>query len=140
VPVRSRSRGVERIRKILSDRLGSLDRQRALPVEELPQRFARNFVHHVVEQAVVPPRLVHRHDVGLANPGEHPRLGEEAPGDRGPLGQLGMGNLDRDAALQGPVHRFVDEAHSAPAELRFEPVVGVQRRLQDGEQVFRGAG
>jgi hypothetical protein len=110
-------------------------RQRAIAGEKLAQGFPRHLVHHVEVQVTCPAGLMDRDDVGMADPREHTRFRQEPVGDRGLLGELGMGNLDRNPPVEGAVGSLIDHTHPAPAELLLQPVVRLQRRLNGGEQV-----
>jgi hypothetical protein len=86
----------------------------------------------------VAPDVVHDHDAGVGEPGRDARLGQE------PLlvllalllggGQGDLDGLDRDAARERGVFRFVDDAHGPAAELLADLVAADAGRRSGGLQ------
>ena len=92
----------------------------ALAGQPLAQRLALDVRHHVVEQAVDVARVVQRQDVRMVQPGGDVDLAEEPlPADRG--GDLGVEDLDRDAAVVLLVLGQVDRGHPAAAQQARSP-------------------
>ena len=78
---------------------------------------------------------MHRDDVGVAQPGDGPGLGQEPPGDRLVRGELGMDDLDGDPAIEGGVGGEKNHAHATASQLPLEPVLRPERRLECGEEI-----
>lgn len=80
-----------------------------------------------------------RHDAGVAQPRDHPGLGEEALGDRAVNREIGVHHLHRHGPVERGVAREEDHAHAAVPEFALEPVMAAQCRLQAGHE-FGGGG
>ena len=113
-------------------------------VDQGGQRLAAHQLHRDVVDRVrvasarlahrVLPDLVDRHDVRVAERRRRLGLEHEAPDPLLAPHELGREDLQRDAALEGPVLREVDLAHAARAERGDDAVVrdlvlGAQRSL-----------
>ena len=73
----------------------------------------------------------------MAKSGDGTGFREEAAGDGGVRGELGVDDLDRHAAVEGGVGRQEDDSHAAPAQLPLQPVLRRERALEGGERVER---
>ena len=109
--------------------------QPPLADQPLPEALARHFVHDVVEETVGRAGRVDGDDVGVAEPGDGARLGQEAADDRGVRGELGMDDLDRDSAVERGVGREKDDPHASASQLPLEPVLRLERALKCGEEI-----
>jgi hypothetical protein len=126
------ARCIERIGQIQHDPLHRGRVQRPLALQPLPQALSRHIVHHVVQQAGGLAGGVHRHDVRVAQPGDHPGLRQEALRDRGVGSQLGVDDLDRDRPVEGQVGRQEDHTHATGTQLALQPVLTAERSLEAG--------
>ena len=129
------ARGVERRGQVAHDPGDRGRVQPLLPDEPLPEALALDLVHDVIEEAVGVSGGVDRDDVGVAEPGDGARLGQEAAADRLVLGELGMDRLDGDPAVERGVGCEEDDAHTPATQLPLEPILRFQYRLECGEQV-----
>ena len=114
------------------------DRGRIQPLladEPLPEALALDLVHDVVEETVGVSGRVDRDDVGVAEPGDGARLGQEAAADRLVRGELGMDRLDGDPAVERGVGGEEDDAHPPATQLALEPILRFQYRLERGEEI-----
>ena len=103
-------------RTSVSDAHCVLDGKLRLAIETLPQRFAGDERHHIVEISVCLPGIVQRQNVRMLEVRRRPNLGEESLGaERG--GQLGVQHLERDLARVLHVASEIDGRHAARAEL-----------------------
>ncbi len=107
-----------------ADRL--VDRQLPLALEAGRERLALDHRHHVVEDAALGARIVHRQDVGVAEPRRDLDLAQEPLGAEG-LGQLGAHHLDRHLAVVLEVLGQVHRGHAALAQHPLDPVALGQR-------------
>ena len=123
----------ERARHLAGDAQGVLERQRALALEPVPQRFPFDVGHHVVEGPARLTRIVQRQDVGVGEPGGQLDFPEEPLGaERG--GDLGAEHLDGDGAAVPEIAREVHGGHAAVSQLALEGVAVGQRRAQGVER------
>ena len=124
----------ERVGDLAGDRQRLLHRQRADPVELLPERLALDVGHDVVQDAGVLARVVDRQDVGMGQAGgdldlaEEP-LGAEREGDVGPQ------DLDRDPPPLPQVLGDEDGGHPAASDLAVDDVAAAQHGSGNHELV-----
>jgi hypothetical protein len=97
---------------IVHDASGLSRREAALTQQFLAQALPGHLIHHIIEKPVRASRRMHRHNVRMAEPGDHSGLGEKAPGDGLVGGKLGMNDFDRDFAVQGGVGCQEDNTHA----------------------------
>jgi hypothetical protein len=122
-------RGVHRIGDLARDGDGERHGEPALALEPLPQGFALEEIHHVVQMPVTLAGAVHRHDVGVADPRDQPRLGEKAGREAAVHHQLGMNDLHRHPALQRQVGGQEDHPHAPATDFALQPVLPAQGTL-----------
>ncbi len=95
---------------------------------EAPVEVTSLDVAHGDEQEVVhPPGLVDRDDVRVVDRCGQLRFTQEALAERFFVGESCRNDLERDLPLEAEVLGQVDDAHSTPAEQRFDPVAGELR-------------
>ena len=121
-----------------ADFAGDLERgvewQLLFPREPLPERLALGERHHVVQQATGRSRVEQREDVRVLERRRNFDLAEESlAADDGR--QLGLEQLDRDAAPVLQVLGEKDDRHPTVADLTLDPVSIAQRRRELLEQV-----
>ena len=98
--------------------------------ELLGERPALHILHGVVREPIGHACVVHRHDVGVGEPGEQLRFAHE-PLD-GILGrELGADDLDRHQAVEAEIAREHDDAHATCAERALRRS-GHRARREDG--------
>ena len=122
------------------ERVGHLDgqaggfgpRHGAVPREVIAQRLAHDVRHHVVEPALELARVVHLHDVRMAEPRRHAYLAQESLGANG-RGQPFVQDLDRDLAVELEVVREVDGGRAASPELALDGPAPGEGRGSAGE-------
>jgi hypothetical protein len=129
------SRGVERRGQVGHDMRHGGRIEPPVADETLAQAFPLDLVHDVVEKAVGVPRGVDGDDVGVPEAGDGARLRQEAAPDRLVGGELRVHRLDGDAAVERGVGGEEDDAHAAPPQLAFEPVLPSQHGLQRVEEI-----
>ncbi len=118
-----RVRCVERARHLRDD--PGRDGRLQAAVGESALEVAPLDVAHGDEQEVLGlARLVDGHDVRVVDRGGQLRLPQEPAPARRVLAQCGRQQLERDAALESRILGQVDDARSAPAEQRPDPVPG----------------
>ena len=89
----------------------------------IPQRLARNQQRHHEQQPVrIPPQVVHRDNVGMAERGERAGLGQVLLDIFGRLEPLGLGHLDRDIPPQLVIAGLPDPPESPFAQQLDQPV------------------
>ncbi len=112
---------VQRTGDRLRDLKALVDRELLFPVELLPEGFALDIRHHVIQERIGFPRIVKRQDVRMLQVGGHLDLVQEAFGaEHG--GQLGVQHLDGDLAVVLDVVREVDGGHAAGAEFALDAI------------------
>jgi hypothetical protein len=111
--------------------------QRSLALQPLPQALPGDIVHDIVEQACRLTCRMHRHDVRMPEPRDHPGLGQKPLGNGRVSGKLGMDDLDRDRPVQRQVGGQEDHPHAARPQLALEPVLAAEGGLEAGQE---GAG
>jgi hypothetical protein len=90
--------------------------ERAVLVQEVPQRDARDVLHHDVDAVVLGALVVHAHQVRVRQAGGGTGLLDEAFPEGLVVGQVPVHDLDRDAALESDVGGEVHGRHPAPRD------------------------
>ena len=113
-------RGVESIANLRGVLQRLIERQRSL------ERRALDVLHH----QVIRPDIVERADVGMIQRRDSARFALES------FAELGLGNLDRDDAIEARVAGLVHLAHAARADgrkdfVRAEFFAGRERHVRD---------
>ena len=115
---------IERARDLCDDADRIRRVQAAVPLEALLQVLPLDVAHGDEEEVLGRPGLVDRDDVRMVDRRSQFRLAQEAVAERLVLGQTGSEQLERDPALEPQILGQVDDAHSAPAQQRLDPVAG----------------
>ena len=117
----------------VADLAGEIERaveiQRAVQRDEVLERLSLHVLHHDEEDVLLLLRRRDRHDVGMADAGEQPRLAQQLS----EVEALAVRNLDRDLLVDPGVLREVDGTESAAAERRDDLVLA--ERLASEEQI-----
>ena len=102
-----------------------LDREGAAAREDRREVEPVQTLHHEVGHATAGQLtdVVHAHDMLAPDPRDRARLALQADDILGQEERLGRQDLDRDLLLQRDVRRPVDDAHSAAAEDRLDPIL-----------------
>ena len=131
-------RGIHRSGDLAGDGNGERHRKPSLPLEPLPQGFALEEIHDVVEMPFALPGGVHRHDVGVTDPRDQTGLRQKARGEGPVHHQLGVNDLDRDPALQGQIGGQEDHPHTPTTDFALQAVLPAQGALHGLEEIRFG--
>src|SRR5262249_45509275 len=113
---------------------GFFDAKLLLSIELVPEAFALDEGHHVVEQALGSAGIVQAEDVGMLEAGRDFDLAIEPVGaERG--GQLRSQDLDGDLAIVSEVLGQIDSRHAAPAEFTLDRVAVHQDQAEPLQSV-----
>src|SRR5947209_99111 len=108
---------VNRLRDSSHQARGPIERNRVALEQGREGRPSRDQVHDQEVAAIIHlANAVYANDVGMAQPGQSPRLGEESPYSRWRVERLTLNQLQRHALVQALLKRFVNLAHAAGAE------------------------
>src|SRR2546426_681789 len=121
-------------RHLSSDLGGVVDGELFLSVESVPEGYALDIWHDVIEEAVGFPRIVKGQDVRVRESrGDldfaHEALGAERRGELGPQ------HLDRDGAMMLEIPAEVHRGHPTATEFALDRVTPDEGGSQAGEQV-----
>ena len=109
-------------------------RQLALPAKPFAQGFALDVRHHIEQVAVGVARVVERQNVRVLQARRRLDLAQESLGAQG-RGEIGMQDLERNAALVPHVARDVDGGHPASAEDRVHVIASTDARWKRADHV-----
>ena len=127
--------GVERGRQIGRDprRLGGIEP--AIPGQALAERLAGYIVHDIEKEILARTCRMHRHDVGVSQPGDGPGFRQEAAGESFVGGELGVNDLDRHVAVERGIPGAVHDAHASAPDLVPQLVLGAEGELQAAGEI-----
>lgn len=94
-------------------------------------------VHHVVEDAGGFAGGMNRDDPGVAQPGDHPGLGQESLDDAPMHREVGVHDLHGDGAVERGVGGQEHGAHAPAPQFPLEAVLSPQGRLQPAGEAVR---
>ena len=125
-------RVIEGLRHVRRETHGVIDGELTFSFESFPKGLPFHVRHHVEEKRVRLARIEERQNMWVLQVRRRLDLGQEALGsdDRG---ELGLEDLQRDAAMVLEVFREKDRRHPTLAELSLDDVATLEGRVQAGD-------
>jgi hypothetical protein len=113
-------------RSRLADDIERARRRNRPFVDQIRERFPLQQLHHQVRRIAVDPEVSDRHDVGVRQRRERPRLALETATPLGRRGRALLQHLDRHRPIELQLPALVDHADAAGAQPRQHFVASIQ--------------
>ena len=124
----SRSQGVQ---DAGSDLEGAPQGKRSVAGDFCPQRVARNELHREVVGVTIDPLIQDRHDARVCQACGGSGLTAEPGHDVGPVGQVGVHDLECDMTIETPIACEVDRGHPAARDPSQHVIATVDRAADE---------